>query len=324
MPVAAETAAETAAAVEMPAVETAACADDSTSSEADVPAWDSLPQEGEVTWQMPPVGERPGRTIVVRTSSQSGATGARIWAVSHVLFRHLELSGVLQRPQCVLELGSGTGFLALLLAATGFKGHRHKVIATEQPVLVRALKYNVNRNQLRHAIECLPWDWAAPEPPSSIDWTAVTLCVGSDLVYYDESGEQERALARTLRVVLERCRPSSPLLLVCRMRASLHPRSDGARSTLTAEDTEPCAEQSTSKEQAVQRVPMWHFMHNVLPAMGLRAESVPFAPGATSDPALRLFQISLEPQPISEPPPPPPPDPPPPATTLLPRTTEQP
>ena len=50
----------------------------------------------------------------------------------------------------VLEMGSGTGFMAMMLASAAAKGTR--IIATDVQDQMRDLKYNVSRNQLRHAV----------------------------------------------------------------------------------------------------------------------------------------------------------------------------
>ena len=92
---------------------------------------------------------------------------------------------------------------------------------------MRGLKYNASRNNLRHAIQCLPWDWAAKDPPAEIDWPQLTMCVASDLVYYEESSGQNRTLARVMRLVLERSRPSLRFLMINRLRVQ-----DGNRLVL--------------------------------------------------------------------------------------------
>ena len=246
--------------------------------------WDELTQNGDVVCEVATHGARPAKTLVVSTSSQSGATGMRIWECSHVLFRHLKATGVLRQPQHILELGSGTGFLALLLAAAGAKGSR--VIATDQPTLVRTMKFNANRNHLRHAVQCLSWDWSE-DPPDQIDWGAITMCVASDLVYYQESNAQEQVLAQVLRLILERCRPSTPLHLMMRMRAQA---SGGARLVIPARGRD----EETDAEGAARAVPARRFLREALPRVGLRADPVPVSEYATNgDPSFHLFAVSL-------------------------------
>ena len=85
----------------------------------------------------------------------SGATGGKIWGASRVFAdilheRACASAGERQRlPQTVLELGCGTGYLAMRLAADT-KGTR--VIATDVQSKMKNLKFNVGRNQLRHAV----------------------------------------------------------------------------------------------------------------------------------------------------------------------------
>ena len=87
------------------------------------------------------------RDLVLRTSH--GATGGAVWDSSNVL--GALLVPLLQQPdQVVLEMGSGTGFMAMMLASAAAKGTR--IIATDVRDQMRDLKYNVSRNQLRHAV----------------------------------------------------------------------------------------------------------------------------------------------------------------------------
>jgi predicted nicotinamide N-methyase len=257
---------------------TAARAVDASKAAAlwDIPSWESMAQEGDVHVDVRGL-QRP-RTLTIRTSSRSADTGARIWESSHVLFRHLEATGRLRSKQTFLELGSGTGFLALLLAAAGTKGT--KVVATEQPVLVRNLKFNANRNALRHAVRCVAWDWTYESPPE-IDWTELTLCVGADLVYYDESTAQSTALAKALRLVLERCANSVPLLLMLRWRRQ---ECDGRRVVPTTANMKV--------EGPHAEVPAGRFVHETLTAHGMQMEPVVIE-GSVTDGSFGLYQVRL-------------------------------
>ena len=87
------------------------------------------------------------RDLILRTSH--GGTSGSVWDSSNVL--GALLAPLLQQPdQMVLEMGSGTGFMAMMLASAAAKGTR--IIATDVQDQMRDLKYNVSRNQLRHAV----------------------------------------------------------------------------------------------------------------------------------------------------------------------------
>ena len=87
------------------------------------------------------------RDLILRTSH--GGTCGSVWDSSNVL--GALLAPLLQQPgQMVLEMGSGTGFMAMMLASAAAKGTR--IIATDVQDQMRDLKYNVSRNQLRHAV----------------------------------------------------------------------------------------------------------------------------------------------------------------------------
>ena len=87
------------------------------------------------------------RDLILRTSH--GGTCGSVWGGSNLLGELL--APLLQQPdQMVLEMGSGTGFMAMMLASAAAKGTR--IIATDVQDQMRDLKYNVSRNQLRHAV----------------------------------------------------------------------------------------------------------------------------------------------------------------------------
>jgi len=128
-----------------------------------------------------------------------------------------------QPQRCILELGAGTGQLAVTLARAGWRG----ILATEgEPAVVRNMKSNVQANRLGHAVRCLRWQWEDP-PPACLDLADVDLVIGSDLVYYNR---EHGMLASVLRTVLtsrsqsDTRRPVRALLLCC-LRL---PHDDGA------------------------------------------------------------------------------------------------
>ena len=152
------------------------------------------------------------RQPIVKTDSGGGSTAGQIWNASRVFADVL-----LQRPpgsensqRTFLELGCGTGYLALRLAAA-VKGT--KVIATDMPNVMKPLRQNVNRNHLGHAIRCVAWDWNG-EAPCAIDWGSVTHCIAVEVIYYNESsGNSSEALARAIATVFERGTASIEVLL---------------------------------------------------------------------------------------------------------------
>merc|ERR1712228_738303 len=86
-----------------------------------------------------------------------------------------------QPQRFILELGAGTGQLAVTLALAGWRG----IMATDsEPAVVRNMKSNVQANRLGHAVRCLRWQWEDP-PPTCLELADVDLVIGSDLVYYN-------------------------------------------------------------------------------------------------------------------------------------------
>ena len=94
------------------------------------------------------VGEMQEKPIEMKADT-SGSTGATTWSASYVFAEVLRAQSSAESKQSILELGSGAGYLAMQLARMQ-RGTR--VIATDVPERMRLLKYNVNRNQLRHAV----------------------------------------------------------------------------------------------------------------------------------------------------------------------------
>lgn len=250
--------------------------------------------------------EPAGHEIEVRAEATC-ATGGALWQASgvmaDVLHERQRAARGPQPKQTILELGCGTGYLAMRLA-TATRGT--KVIATDIPDRMRSLSYNVNRNQLRHAIQCVPWDWNDEEPPT-LPWHSVTQCVASEVVYYDETRGAVAALAKALATVLRRCRTDVEVLLMLRVRVLDNVVSaDGTtvqgsgNSTLVPSDSYDA------------RSSVFAFIEQALPRVGLRAELLPLGDVAAASGAgrgLRLYQIFKAPAfdciqtaPIFEPP----------------------
>ena len=207
-----------------------------------------------------------------------GATGSKVWEASGVFASILQERAALreqpQNRQTILELGSGTGYLAMLLAAAD-RGTR--VIATDMPERMRSLGFNLSRNELRHAVRCVPWDWSDAESPA-LDWAGITSCIAAEVVYYDESGGQQASLARTLATVVARCRPGLEVWLMLRVRV---PPSNAATHGVTMRPSD-----SYDARSAV-----FSFIERALPTVGLRGELLPMGDEHASFLGGRLYQI---------------------------------
>lgn len=236
---------------------------------------------------------------VIREQCGRAGTGHKTWHGAHVLGRLLMGEDPCTRDAllfgdpppaspkecCVLELGAGTGQLAIDLARDGWR----KIIATDgERSVVRGMKHNVYANRLGHAIRCLHWDWAE-EPPKALDLANVDLVIGSDLVYYSRS---HGPLAKAIRCILRARQPGDPrppprvLLLVTMRRVD----ADGAGQVVHHSDPD-CYTGSN-----VER-----FVEVELPAEGLFAQDLPVPssvfqhwefPGSVEDQlAFRLFAV---------------------------------
>mmetsp|Transcript_84229 Transcript_84229/g.234985 ORF Transcript_84229/g.234985 Transcript_84229/m.234985 type:complete len:294 (+) Transcript_84229:75-956(+) len=127
-----------------------------------------------------------------------------------------------RKDRRVLELGAGTGSLAVALAREGWRG----ITATDgDAAVVKNMKYNVHANHLGHAIRCRKWDWSQ-QPPKDLDLSDIDLCIASEVVYYNRTHEH---LAATLRRVLtsragDEVRPPPRVLIMLTVR---QPESTG-------------------------------------------------------------------------------------------------
>jgi SAM-dependent methyltransferase len=191
-------------------------------------------------------------------------TGGRVWEAAGVLEKCLRL----EKPETILELGAGTGKLAIALAR-GQKGT--KVIATDLRERLANMKHNVGMNQMHHAVRCLEWEWGSGVP--SLPWETIALCVASDVVYYDQP---HTALANALRVVADR---AIPIRLMLRIR---QPYGDGDALTFA-----PSADGAGS---AVSR-----FVELELPRAGLRAIPEAIPEELNADGSFRFVEVVLDP-----------------------------
>lgn len=171
-------------------------------------------------------------TGVLRTAREQGhrgGTGNTTWLGASVLASSLiamEAGAAGQQwrlppkqKRQVLELGAGTGQLAIDLARDGWRG----ITATDgEKAVVKNMRYNIQANRLGHAVRCLKWDWEEPSP-KSVNLSDVDLCIGSDLVYYNRTHSHLAALLFKVLSAREatRERPAPRVLLVLTLRKSV-------------------------------------------------------------------------------------------------------
>jgi len=141
-----------------------------------------------------PIRQRRGLGTVASATDHCGGTGHQTWSSAHILANVLlemdseergaqkfamtqEVTASIQQvpdgattgraarktpkqPQrCILELGAGTGQLAVTLGLAGWKG----IMATDsEPAVVRNMKSNIQANRLGHAVRCMRWQWEDP------------------------------------------------------------------------------------------------------------------------------------------------------------------
>lgn len=176
--------------------------------------------------------------------------------------------GFLKKGSNILELGSGTGKLALDLARSGLLN----ITATDgDPGVVKNMKFNVQSNRLGHAVRCRCWDWAH-DPPVGMDLSAFDLCIGSDLVYYNRPHAHLALALRRILTAKKDDLPPAKVLLLLTLR--------------TIEDNGGRVVHHVSSEgypgSSVQR-----FVEDELPAEGLEARSVTLLSAVFELPELR-------------------------------------
>lgn len=163
------------------------------------------------------------------------------------------------RTRCTLELGAGTGHLAVSLALSGWRG----IFATDgEAAVVRNMKYNVQANRLGHAVRCMKWQWE-DTPPKGLDLADVDLVIGSDLVYYNRA---HGMLAAVLRQILtarsaDDLRPPAQAFLLCCVRQA---HTDGGGQIVHHLSNDGYAKSS-----------MQSFVEEELPGHGLTAHRCP-------------------------------------------------
>lgn len=146
---------------------------------------------------------------VYAESVKEQTTGGQIWPAARALVRHLEsrpLSG------SVLELGSGTGWLGILMACNS--PELHEIMLSEYSLGIAWLERNIELNRARfrcplRVVEC-DWQWFAPGAPEAdrvsaerfVRHAAWDVVIGSDLVYNDAG---MIGLPRCIAAIAEAC-----------------------------------------------------------------------------------------------------------------------
>ena len=123
-------------------------------------------------------------------SDESGV----VWDASLMTAKYLELQAaknesVIYHNRVVIELGSGTGFLGLWLAAMGAN-----VLLTDLPKNLDLIKRNLslNQNLLFGKVQIAPFDWLDKSQFKTnlfLNWKdldQVDLFIVSDCIYYNE------------------------------------------------------------------------------------------------------------------------------------------
>lgn len=143
-------------------------------------------------------GARPGSNLrrVVEQRSKLSPYWAYQWAGGAVLARHLLDHPETVRGRTVLDLGSGSGLVAIAAAKAGAA----KVIGTDiDPHAIAALRLNAELNDV--AVEPVLADLTTGEPPH------IDLLLVGDLFY-------ERRLARRVTAFMDRCLATGITILV--------------------------------------------------------------------------------------------------------------
>ena len=137
-----------------------------------------------------------------------------VWPAARVLLRWLQTNlemqlGARLRGAKIIELGAGTGFLALSLANAGAQN----VLAVEGAQHgYMNLEHNISTSGAT-AVMPLQWDWEKqPDIPSEVP-PVLDLVLGSDIVY--PRYYNCNALCRTVSRLLTRGLDVEPLVLLC-------------------------------------------------------------------------------------------------------------
>lgn len=255
-------------------------------------------------WQLmnsgaPAEGGRRDAEVVVSTSpvpdSDEEPIGLEVWPAARVLLEWLSNSSdarpLALQGSTLLELGAGTGFLAMSLTAPGSAAGVTKVYATEgEERVLQNMRSKVEAGGCADRVHPLRWDWEETRhAPAEIPLEEVDLVVGSDLVYV---GTAQEELAGALAALLgdKRCRPGlrAILLLTCRPAGGERFVSGNKHPGIRAVDyfLTQCAAQALD----VLEIPLpADLMEASLGAP--REEAGALRGGANPDERLRLFDI---------------------------------
>ncbi|KAK3307819.1 uncharacterized protein B0T15DRAFT_409875 [Chaetomium strumarium] len=133
--------------------------------------------------------------------SGAGTTGLRTWEAALHLGQYLCTNPSLVRDKRIVELGSGTGYLAVLCAK--YLGASHVLATDGSDDVVRKLPRNFNLNGLRGsekvAARQLRWGSLLPDDTGGSEWRGerVDMVVGADITY--DSWTSRHCLGPTLR-----------------------------------------------------------------------------------------------------------------------------
>lgn len=134
-----------------------------------------------------------------RTTIEGGTTGLRTWSASYVLAEYLLSHGELVRGKRVLEIGSGAGFLGLVIAAIQLQSGLESCAESflwltdvDSTVLKRCqgnARLLCNASSGHRNLQCQPLDWTDAMDPRGrpllqhrFAEMAVDVVLGADIV----------------------------------------------------------------------------------------------------------------------------------------------
>ncbi|KAA1072992.1 hypothetical protein PGT21_034337 [Puccinia graminis f. sp. tritici] len=144
-----------------------------------------------------------------KASISQGTTGLRSWGASVCLANYMILHpDLLADSTKVLELGSGTGLLGLLVHT--LSPSTHVYLSDSNPAVLARLQLNINLNSLgdRDTLKLVELDWNADRSalPAPIDLDTSSIILGADVIY---DPDLVPGLVRTIKLGLLSSHPSS-------------------------------------------------------------------------------------------------------------------